>query len=113
MGQLMNRTRNLVLANQVHVADTLWLRAKGLLGTKSLSNNQTLWIRDCRSVHTCFMKYAIDVVFVDQKLLVKRVIRNLRPWRMSPLVWDASSCFEFSAGALDAVEIGDQLDVGH
>lgn len=114
MSQLVNTTRGQTLAKFVEVASTLKQRNKGLLGRESLELERTLWIHNCPSIHTFFMKFRLDVIFVDRKLKVTSVHRNVRPWRLIMFGgWGAKDVFEFSAGALShlTVQTGDQLDV--
>jgi len=115
MPALTNKTKKNTLAQEVILANNFWSRAKGLLGLKTLDNRSTLWISDCNSIHTFFMKFSIDLVFVDRDLKVCAVHRNVRPWRFRGPVWKAKSVFEFSTGAVpeNFVEPGDQLHVGH
>ncbi|MEO0335848.1 MAG: DUF192 domain-containing protein [Pseudomonadota bacterium] len=114
MGQLVNATNGQTLASFVEVAATLKERNKGLLGREDLPKDRTLWIHDCPSIHTFFMKFRLDVIFVDRKLKVTSVHRNVGPWRLIFYGgWGAKDVFEFSAGAIsqDQVQPGDQLDV--
>jgi uncharacterized membrane protein (UPF0127 family) len=64
-------------------AATWWSRAIGLLATARLDDPCGLWIEPCRSIHTFWMRYAIDVVFVDADGVVTKVVPELRPWRMA------------------------------
>lgn len=66
----------------VGLANTLWLRLKGLLGSK-LENDKGLMIVPCNSVHTMWMAYAIDVVYLSQNDEVLKIITDLKPWRIS------------------------------
>jgi hypothetical protein len=102
-----------VIAHELRVADTFFSRAKGLLGERSLEPGAGLWIKRGNSIHMFFMRFAIDAVFVDRNLRVKAVYRHLKPWRMTRVVWGASSVFELPAGTLDKhpVQIGDELYV--
>ena len=68
---------------RVQVASTWIARAVGLLATPRLDDPAGLWIVPCSSVHTCWMRYAIDVVFVDDAGIVLRVVPKLKPWRMA------------------------------
>ena len=113
--QLVNQTKNNVIAPELQKASGLFDRMKGLLGTKSLAESQALWITFCSSIHTFFMNYSIDVVFVDRSLKVQKAFAHVRPWRLIWPVWGANSVFEFSAGAIERnrIEAGDQLHVGH
>jgi len=65
------------------VAATPLTRLKGLLGRAGLARGEGLVIRPAGAVHTCFMRFAIDVVFLDRQLRVLGVSPRLRPWRLS------------------------------
>ena len=67
----------------MRVAHTWLARAVGLLATPRLDDFDGLWILPCNSVHTCWMRYAIDVVFVDARGVVMKVVPMLKPWRMA------------------------------
>jgi uncharacterized membrane protein (UPF0127 family) len=67
----------------IAVADTPRARMKGLLGRRSLAPDEGLLLRPAGSVHTAFMRLAIDVVFLDAESRVLRVAANVRPWRMA------------------------------
>lgn len=114
MAALMNKTTNQVLVPHLEVARTFWSRGKGLLGMSSLPEGQALWIHRCNSIHTFFMKFSIDCVFVDKNLKVRAVYQDVRPWRLVLPVWGASSVIEMPSGASSKVKIsvGDQLYVG-
>lgn len=118
--KLFNKSKNTEIAQSVRVADSFFSRAKGLLGERELPSGRALWIKgsrlvDCNSIHTWFMRFAIDAVFVDKGLVVRAVYQDLRPWRMTWPVMGAQSVFELPAGTLRKapVEIGDQLYVGN
>ena len=66
MKQLMNKSKNKIIANEVIEANTFFTRARGLLGKSEFSDNSTMWFPRCSSIHTFFMKFVIDVVFVDK-----------------------------------------------
>lgn len=112
--KLINRTKNRTVSEQLVVANSFGSRLKGLLGKKSIPNDLALWIPRCDSIHTFFMKFPIDVVFVDGNFVVRRLYRNLLPWRMTLPNWTNKSVFEFASGVIDStpLELGDQLYVG-
>ena len=89
-----------VLVERLRVADTHWTRLKGLLGTDALAPGDGLWIRPCRQVHMFGMRYAIDVVFLDDAYRVVGLVRHLEPWRISPSVRAATSVIELPAGTI-------------
>jgi len=71
-----------------------------------------LWIIPCPMIHTFFMKFAIDVLFLNRELKVVRVMENLKPWRLSPWVFRAHSVLELAAGHLKgSTQVGDQLQI--
>lgn len=90
-------------------------RSRGLMFRKDWNSETTMWIHRCNSIHTCFMHFPIDVVFVNRKLIVKKIILNIKPWKMTLPVLSASSVFEFKSGEnkISHINVGDQLYVGH
>ncbi|MEQ1664750.1 MAG: DUF192 domain-containing protein [Bdellovibrionales bacterium] len=111
--KLWNTTKNIKVVDHIEKAETLFARTKGLLGRNFLDQNQTLWIADCSSIHTLFMKFSIDVVFVDRDFKVRACYKDVNPWRLILPVRKAKSVFEFAAGTIGHnIEIGDQLNVG-
>jgi len=107
-----NATRNAPVATKVEKADTPASRSKGLLGRMSLPADEGLWIVPCPMIHTFFMKFPIDVLFLDADLKVRRVIEDLRPWRLSPWVLSARSVLELKGGALKgSVSVGDRIEM--
>lgn len=83
-----------VLCHECRVADSFGSRLRGLLGTTPLRAGEGLFIPRTSSIHTHFMRYPIDVVFVDAEGCVRKIARDLRPWRVA-------SC----RGAHDVVEV--------
>lgn len=97
-----NRT---VLATRVDIAESFVARSKGLLGRTNLPTGDALWIKRCNSIHTFFMKFSIDAIFVDDKMRVVSMHENLRPWRITKLYFKASSVFELPAGTLARAKV--------
>jgi uncharacterized membrane protein (UPF0127 family) len=118
--KLRNKTQNdSEIACDLRVARTFLERSTGLLGRAHLPVGEALWIQGtkylgCNSIHTLFMRFAIDAVFVDRDLKVKKVYRGLGPWKLTWPVSGAHSVFELPAGTLKQapVAVGDQLHVG-
>jgi uncharacterized protein len=92
-----------VLAHGLRPAHTHWTRLRGLLGTRRLDPGEGLWIKPCNQVHMLGMRYAIDVVFLDDAGRVLRVVHALQPNRISPRVKGAISVLELPAGTLTRV----------
>jgi len=78
-------------------ASTLWQRLGGLLARAALREHEALVLAPCSSVHTCFMRYAIDVVFVDERGRVLKTVERLEPWRAAGC-WRAKAAVELRAG---------------
>jgi uncharacterized membrane protein (UPF0127 family) len=106
------RTRD-VLATEARVASSLVKRMVGLLNHAHLERGEALILPACRSIHTCFMRFAIDVVFVDRSWRVVATRYDLSPWRMTPWFWNAWAAIELAAGTLPRLhmETGDLLAV--
>lgn len=109
--KIVNLTRGTTLAERAEVAETPGSRRRGLLGTDALSAGGGLLVVPCRQVHSIRMRYPIDVVFVDAAWKVRRVVRDLKPGRLSPLVFTARAALELPAGraAETETEEGDLL----
>ena len=105
-----NRTRGRELAARVLKAEDAASRSRGLLGRSSLEASEGLWIVPCPMIHTFFMKFAIDALFLDRGNKVVRVVSDLKPWRLSPWVFSAHSVLELASGAARGTAAGDQLD---
>ena len=83
---------------------------KGLLGKRGLAADEGLLIRPCSSVHTYFMRFSLDIVFIDRERRVVKVVRSLRPFRFSG-ARGSHVVLEMAAGALAEADLakGDQL----
>lgn len=104
-----NLTRGLTLADRVRVASTSAQRRRGLLGTADLAPGTGLWIDPCEAVHTFGMKLALDAVFLDAKLRVRKIAAQLKPNRVA-ICLTACSVLELKAGtAAKFTQLGDQL----
>lgn len=92
------------------MALTAQARNTGLLKHTHLDRGDGLWIKPTQAIHMFFMKFALDVVFLDKKLKVLKVQRNLRPWAISAC-FSAQSVLELPVGTIDEsrTEPGDQL----
>ncbi len=107
-----NKTRQSTIALHVLKADDAQSRSKGLLGRASMGGDEGLWIVPCPMIHTFFMQFSIDVLFLDRQLQVRRVMEGLKPWRLSPWVFSAHSVLELAGGSLKgSVSVGDQLAI--
>ncbi|MCU0666755.1 MAG: DUF192 domain-containing protein [Candidatus Omnitrophica bacterium] len=102
--RITNLTSGVCLAQNAAVADSLFSRMKGLLGKESLSYGQALILQPCNSVHTFFMKFSLDLIFVNKENRIIKIIANLKPWRLSGVYLQAAYVIEFPAGSLVSSE---------
>lgn len=111
--KLINFNSNTVLASKVEIADNFLSRLKGLMGRNEMLRGECLIIIPCNSIHTCFMKYPIDAIFLDKNWQVVKVVKYLRPWKFVAPVRNSQIVVEFLGGTLKGrefrVEEGDNL----
>lgn len=113
MHRVVNQTRNQVLAEQCELARTFWTRLKGLMGRRELGAGAGLLIYPEWSVHTFFMRFPIDVLFVDTDNRVMGVQAAMPPNRPFAGAWGARYVVELPAGILaqTGTTVGDQLQL--
>ena len=106
----MTRTDGVVVCEECLVAATPFTRMRGLLGRSSLPSGQGILLRPAASVHTFFMRFPIDVVFLDKELRVVEIAGDLRPWRVAGKR-GAKAVLELPAGecARRDLAVGDQV----
>ena len=107
---LVNQRTDEALATCVEVAVTRRDRRKGLLGRSGLEPASALIIAPCFSIHTMFMRFDIDAVFVDEDGRAVKVVRDMTPWRIA-VNPTAHAVVELPAGSLRdrQVNVGDRL----
>jgi uncharacterized membrane protein (UPF0127 family) len=95
---------------RVEQATNIWSRFRGLMGRRDLSGVR-LWFPRCASIHTCFMRGAIDVVFLDGDNVVVSLHPELKPWRVVAAP-SARSVLELSPGGIHdlTLRVGDRLE---
>ncbi len=110
--QAVNVTKGTALATKLELAGTGDTRRKGLLGRSGMAQGEGLWIAPCESVHTFFMRFAIDLVYLDRQRKVKKVRSNVGPWRLSAC-FSAHSVLELPVGTIRAsqTECGDTVEI--
>jgi len=95
MGPSRNGGR--VVCERCELAASAWARMRGLIGRRTLDPQQGLMLRPAFAIHTLFMRFPIDAVFVDSDLWVVGIRSRLRPWRMAA-VRGASAVLELAPG---------------
>jgi hypothetical protein len=106
--QLLNARTNMAVASVIELAVTRTARRRGLLGRDSLDLSAGMMLAPCAAVHTAFMRFPIDVMFVDRDGVVRKIVRDLKPWRMAASL-RAYAVIELAAGIERDVMPGDRL----
>ena len=109
---LRNERTGELVATSVEHATTRASRKRGLLGRDSLDPSSALILEPCLAVHTAFMRFAIDVVFVDKNGYAVKIVEDVPPWRIAVAV-RAHAVIEMAAGSVRRrdVALGDRLYV--
>jgi uncharacterized protein len=109
--KLVQQRTGAILATEVERAATIQSRLMGLLGRVELAQGSALVLEPCTAIHTFFMRFAIDVAFLDGGGRVLRAIPGLRPWRATRLYPSARLAVELPSGTLDrtGTREGDRL----
>ena len=111
--KLIRPAQNQILVENLVEAKSLRQRLQGLLGRTELKPNEGLWITSCNSIHTFFMKFSIDAIFVDKNFRVCSLYHSLPPWRITKMVCGANSVIELAAGTAKEkmIQVGETLHV--
>ena len=113
MLRVINITREVPLAEDCEEAHSFLARGRGLMGRTELASGAGLLIEPCSSVHSFFMRFPIDVVFVDRKHRVVGLCAAMPPNRPYAGAWRARYVIELPAGVIAAsgTQVGDQLQL--
>lgn len=98
---IVNQRNNLILADKAKVAATFSKRLIGLLDREYLNEGEGLVIIPSNSIHMFFMRFAIDVLFLDKKGKVVAILRSFKPWELSRIYFNAYSVLELPSGVID------------
>lgn len=107
-----NVTRGTEIASKLELAGSGPKRSKGLLGRKGLGDGEGMWIVPCEAVHTFFMQFPLDLIYLDRKHCVKKVRENVPAWRISACL-AAHSVLELPTGTIrnSLTQRGDTLEI--
>jgi len=110
--QTVRRSDGTIVCEQCTIADNPLTRMKGLLGRDGLEPGEGLLLRPASAVHTYFMRFPIDVVFLDRSLVVVGISDSVDPWQARSRK-GAKSVLELPAGesARRGLAVGDQLEL--
>lgn len=110
-----NTSNKEIVASQLEMADGIFSRMVGLMGRKNFPPGSGLWIkRSGNSIHTFFMHFPIDLIFIDQKGKVRSIKKSVEPWKMVFVpVMENLDCLELPSGSADQsrTQVGDMIHV--
>jgi hypothetical protein len=109
---IVNTTRGGIVCDHAVIADRPLARMRGLLGKRGLPAGHGLLLSPAPSIHTAFMRFAIDAVLLDSELRVLKLASDLGPWRTAG-ARRARAVLELAAGEVErlGIEVDDQLEV--
>jgi len=108
-----NATKQRTLAGALNVADSFFHSLMGLMGKRKLEAGHGLWITPCQSVHTFWMRFPIDVVFLDEHRRVIHLVEDLKPFHISRHLSKARSVIELPVSTIrtTGTQLGDEIQI--
>ena len=109
--KVTNTTKGTILAENAVLADNFFSRLTGLLGHKSLGSGQGMVLSPSTSIHSFFMRFTFDALFVDKNKRVIAAYPDFKPFRVSKVFWGDNITIELPAGTIlnSRTQIGDEL----
>lgn len=109
--RIINQSKGTVVAVRAAVARSVWDRGRGLMFRKSLDPGTGLVIDPCGSIHSMWMRFPIDVLYISRDDAVVRADTAMPPWRIGPLFAGGRLVIELPEGtiATSQTEFGDRL----
>jgi hypothetical protein len=93
---------------RVKTAKTLWGKTIGVIGWKDFDNNNGLLLTDTNSIHTFFVRFSLDLVFLDENMVIIKLTKDLKPFRISQIVWRAKHVLEMPTGSIEKYELAEK-----
>lgn len=111
--KIINRSRNAVLADQARIADTFFSRLVGLLNCSGLDAGEALVISPSNSIHSFFMRFTFDALFLDRNKRVIALIPGFKPFRVSQIYFSAVTTIELPEGIIQSskTQIKDEIAI--
>lgn len=110
---IKNITKNQEISKNVIVANSFLKRLKGLMFTKELSPDSSMYISPCGQIHTFFMNYNIDVLYLDKNNIILDVDENIRPGKIGKKVKNAAAVIELQGGKIkkSSIKVGHEIKI--
>lgn len=113
MKKIIIKKNSQIITDNAKRADNFFTRFKGLMFVKEIEDNYALHITPCNQIHMLNMRFALDVIYLDQNGRVVRVDENVQPGKICKTVRNAKSVIEMKASAAAKLGIsqGDVLEM--
>lgn len=112
--KITHKDTGFILGEDIKRAHRFFDRLIGLMFVKEMQGMDGLLIENSNSIHNCFVRFPIDVIFLNRELKVIKIIRGFKPWRFSGIYFKASRVLELPAGKIpDTINLGDYLEVSN
>ncbi len=95
---VVNAESGKIIASKVRIAETFKSRSIGLLDRSSIAEEEGLLIKPCNSIHTFFMKFPIDAIFLNKDNIVVKVVHGIPAWRLSGAMLRGFMVLELKSG---------------
>lgn len=107
----LNQTKNNIVAEVVDIADNPWTRFWGLMNKPGVAKGYGLWIIPCADIHSFFMRFEFDALFIDKQGKVLHLVEKMKPWRISKFVKGGHGVLELDGGVIaqSGTEVGDVI----
>lgn len=113
MMEILNATKGTKIATQATQASTFLSRGRGLMMAPPLPDGGGLVIDPCNSIHMFFMRYPLDILFIDKNGAVVFMYNGIKPWRVGRIVKGAKFAVELPVGAIATshTQVGDTVEM--
>ncbi|MCF7887609.1 MAG: DUF192 domain-containing protein [Candidatus Omnitrophica bacterium] len=110
--KIVNKTKDVEIASSAKVASGFFQRLFGLMFRNNMGENQALIFYQASSMHTFFMCFPIDIIFLDRQMIIKRIVNSLSPWRVA-FCKGAHVTIELSADKVkqNNISLGDKIKI--
>lgn len=102
-----------IVLKKIARADNLFTKSLGVIGWKDFGEKNGLLLTGTNSIHTYFVRFPLDLVFLDKNMKVIKLVKNLKPFRISPIVWSAKHVLEMPTNSIKkfSINVGDEINL--
>lgn len=98
--RLVNLENAQIIAESIESANTFFKRLKGLMFRQELSPGSGIYLYPCNAIHTFFMKFPIDVLYIDKDWRIVGMEEHLQPGKVGKKFSAATSVIELESGSI-------------